>query len=100
MDATPLTLGQEMSGWAAQLAFAEKKLAEALDGLLELALGGTAVGHRAQHAPGVGGARRGEDRRAHRAPVSHRAQQVRGARRARRDRRGERRDARARDRAA
>ena len=33
MDATPLTLGQEMSGWAAQLAFAEKKLAEALDGL-------------------------------------------------------------------
>jgi len=44
MDATPLTLGQEMSGWAAQLVFAEKKLAEALDGLLDLALGGTAVG--------------------------------------------------------
>jgi fumarate hydratase class II len=44
MDATPLTLGQEMSGWAAQLAFTEKKLAEALDGLLDLALGGTAVG--------------------------------------------------------
>jgi fumarate hydratase class II len=44
MDATPLTLGQEMSGWAAQLAFAEKKLSESLDGLHELALGGTAVG--------------------------------------------------------
>ena len=44
MDATPLTLGQEMSGWAAQLLFAEKKLAEALDGLLDVALGGTAVG--------------------------------------------------------
>ena len=44
MDATPLTLGQEMSGWASQLVFAEKKLAEALDGLLDLALGGTAVG--------------------------------------------------------
>jgi fumarate hydratase class II len=44
MDATPLTLGQEMSGWAAQLVFSEKKLAEAQDGLLDLALGGTAVG--------------------------------------------------------
>jgi fumarate hydratase class II len=44
MDATPLTLGQEMSGWAAQLAFSEKRLAEAQDGLFELALGGTAVG--------------------------------------------------------
>ena len=44
MDATPLTLGQEMSGWAAQLAFSEKKLGEARDGLMDLALGGTAVG--------------------------------------------------------
>ncbi|HEY8074866.1 MAG TPA: class II fumarate hydratase [Labilithrix sp.] len=44
MDATPLTLGQEISGWAAQLAFADKKLGEALDGLYDLALGGTAVG--------------------------------------------------------
>jgi fumarate hydratase class II len=44
MDATPLTLGQEMSGWAAQLAFCEKDLARSLDGLHELALGGTAVG--------------------------------------------------------
>ena len=44
MDATPLTLGQEMSGWAAQLAHAEKQLTQSLDGLYELALGGTAVG--------------------------------------------------------
>jgi fumarate hydratase class II len=44
MDATPLTLGQEMSGWAAQLAFCERQLAQSLDGLHELALGGTAVG--------------------------------------------------------
>ncbi|MGH7283080.1 MAG: class II fumarate hydratase, partial [Polyangiaceae bacterium] len=44
MDATPLTLGQEISGYAAQLAFAEKKLDEALGGLYELALGGSAVG--------------------------------------------------------
>ncbi|WP_394829935.1 class II fumarate hydratase [Pendulispora albinea] len=44
MDATPLTLGQELSGYAAQLAFAEKCLTAAEDGLLELALGGSAVG--------------------------------------------------------
>jgi fumarate hydratase class II len=44
MDATPLTLGQEMSGWAAHLAFAEKTIGGALDGLYDLALGGTAVG--------------------------------------------------------
>jgi fumarate hydratase class II len=44
MDATPLTLGQELSGWAAQLAFCEQQIARSLDGLYELALGGTAVG--------------------------------------------------------
>ena len=44
MDATPLTVGQEMSGWAAQLAFAERRIVESLDGLYDLALGGTAVG--------------------------------------------------------
>lgn len=44
MDATPLTLGQEISGYAAQLAFAEKRITSSLDGLYELALGGSAVG--------------------------------------------------------
>ena len=44
MDATPLTLGQEFSGYAAQLEFAEKKIHEALDGLYDVALGGSAVG--------------------------------------------------------
>jgi len=44
MDATPLTLGQELSGYAAQLAFAEKQIEDALHGLYELALGGSAVG--------------------------------------------------------
>jgi fumarate hydratase class II len=44
MDATPLTLGQEFSGWAAQLAFCEQGLERSLDGLYDLALGGTAVG--------------------------------------------------------
>ncbi len=44
MDATPLTLGQEIGGWAAQLGIAERRLEQALDMLYDLALGGTAVG--------------------------------------------------------
>ena len=43
-DATPLTLGQEFSGWVAQLDHGEKHLRSALPHLYELALGGTAVG--------------------------------------------------------
>jgi fumarate hydratase class II len=44
MDATPLTLGQEISGWAAQLNAGVERLDQALPRLLELPLGGTAVG--------------------------------------------------------
>ncbi|QCX53056.1 class II fumarate hydratase [Elizabethkingia sp. JS20170427COW] len=44
MDATPLTLGQEFSGYAAQLKFGIKALQNTLPHLSELALGGTAVG--------------------------------------------------------
>ncbi len=43
-DATPLTLGQEFSGYVAQLELARKGLESALPGLFQLALGGTAVG--------------------------------------------------------
>lgn len=43
-DATPLTLGQEVSGWVAQLAQGERHVLAALPHLHELALGGTAVG--------------------------------------------------------
>jgi fumarate hydratase class II len=43
-DATPLTLGQEFSGYAAQLDHALAALRAAVPGLYELALGGTAVG--------------------------------------------------------
>jgi fumarate hydratase class II len=43
-DATPLTLGQEFSGYAAQLAHGEAHVRAALPHLYELALGGTAVG--------------------------------------------------------
>ena len=44
MDATPLTLGQEFSGYAAQLDFGIKALRHTLPHLAQLALGGTAVG--------------------------------------------------------
>jgi fumarate hydratase class II len=43
-DATPLTLGQEFSGYAAQLEQCDRHLHGALPHLCELALGGTAVG--------------------------------------------------------
>jgi fumarate hydratase class II len=43
-DATPLTLGQEFSGYVAQLDFAESVIAASLPSLCELAVGGTAVG--------------------------------------------------------
>ncbi len=43
-DATPLSVGQEFSGYAQQLADARRAVAAALPGVHELALGGTAVG--------------------------------------------------------
>src|SRR5437763_2329670 len=43
-DATPLTVGQEFSGWASLLERDITRLKQALDGLYDLAIGGTAVG--------------------------------------------------------
>jgi fumarate hydratase class II len=43
-DATPLTLGQEFSGYAAQVGSAMRRIKESLYGLYQLAQGGTAVG--------------------------------------------------------
>ena len=43
-DATPLTLGQEISGWRSMLDHDEQQIREASGSLRELALGGTAVG--------------------------------------------------------
>ncbi len=43
-DATPITLGQEVSGWVAQIDDAIENLKHAQLGVLELAIGGTAVG--------------------------------------------------------
>src|SRR5699024_1535524 len=43
-DATPLTVGQEWSGWASQLRDARDRLEHSLEAIRELAAGGTAVG--------------------------------------------------------
>ncbi|MFZ0636098.1 MAG: class II fumarate hydratase [Candidatus Acidiferrales bacterium] len=43
-DATPITVGQEMSGWASLLERDVARIRESLDGLYDLAIGGTAVG--------------------------------------------------------
>ena len=56
MDAVPITLAQEVSGWVAQLADGEARVREASRGLLELAIGGTAVG-TGLGAPAAFGAR-------------------------------------------
>jgi fumarate hydratase, class II len=50
-DATPLTLGQELSGWVSQLDHGSQHLQDSLAHLCELALGGTAVG-TGLNAPG------------------------------------------------
>ena len=44
MDATPITLGQEFSGYVQQLTNNIRRIEQSLEGLYELALGGTAVG--------------------------------------------------------
>jgi fumarate hydratase class II len=43
-DATPLTLGQEISGWVAEMDLSRAALTASLPAVLELAIGGTAVG--------------------------------------------------------
>jgi len=55
-DATPLTLGQEISGWVSQLAHGQRHIRESLPHLCELALGGTAVGTGLNAPPGFGDA--------------------------------------------
>ncbi len=52
MDATPVTLGQEFGGYAAQVRYGIERLAAALPRLAELPLGGTAVGTGINTPPG------------------------------------------------
>ena len=53
-DATPLTLGQEWSGYAGMLSDDLERIEDALKGVYKLALGGTAVGTGINAAPGFG----------------------------------------------
>ncbi|SMH58264.1 class II fumarate hydratase [Maritimibacter sp. HL-12] len=53
-DATPLTLGQEFSGYAAQIRGGIRRIEAALPGIYELAQGGTAVGTGLNTRPGWG----------------------------------------------
>ena len=53
-DATPLTLGQEWSGYQGMLADDLNRIEDAINGIYRLALGGTAVGTGLNSAPGFG----------------------------------------------
>ena len=55
MDATPVTLGQEFGGYAAQMRFGVERLQATLPRVAELPLGGTAVGTGINAPPGFGG---------------------------------------------
>ena len=81
-DATPITLGQEFSGYAQQVENGIYRIEQTLPLLMQLAQGGTAVG-TGLNAP-AGFAERVADahRRDHRPAVHLGAEQVRGARRA------------------
>ncbi|MEU7132101.1 class II fumarate hydratase [Streptomyces sp. NPDC046261] len=56
MDATPVTLGQEFGGYAAQVRYGAERLRSSLPRLAELPLGGTAVGTGINTPPGFAGA--------------------------------------------
>jgi fumarate hydratase, class II len=53
-DATPITLGQEFGGYAAQMALCEKTIAHAKEAVCSLAIGGTAVGNGFRTHPEFG----------------------------------------------
>ncbi len=55
-DAVPMTLGQELGGYAAQVEHCSARIKAALDGIYELPLGGTAVGTGLNAAPGFASA--------------------------------------------
>ena len=81
-DATPLTLGQEWSGYAGMLADDLDRIDDALKGVYRLALGGTAVGTGINAAPGFAEAAAAEIAQAHAPALCQRAEQVRRAGRA------------------
>jgi fumarate hydratase, class II len=83
-DATPLTLGQEFSGYATQVANGIKRIESTLPDLMQLAQGGTAVGTGLNAPKGFAEGRR-PHRIHHRHAFHQRPQQVRSLGRPRRD---------------
>ena len=83
-DATPITLGQEFSGYVTQLDRAMAACKAALDPLYDLAIGGTAVGTGLNAHPEFGERVAKKTRRAHGAAVQVASQQIHRARLARR----------------
>ena len=79
-DATPVTLGQEFSGYAAQTRFGLERLEAALPGLYRLAQGGTAVGTGLNTKQGFARAFAAKIAARYRAAFRLRAEQIRGAR--------------------
>jgi fumarate hydratase class II len=70
MDATPVTLGQEFSGYAAQVQYGIERLESALPRLAELPLGGTAVGTGVNTPPGFAAAVIGKLRKMTKLPLA------------------------------
>ena len=87
MDATPVTLGQEFGGYAAQVRYGVERLRASLPRLAELPLGGTAVGTGINTPPGFSAAVIAEVARRHRAAAHRGPRPLRGAGRAGRARR-------------
>ena len=83
-DATPLTLGQEFSGYAAQVRGGIERIAASLRWLYPLAQGGTAVGTGLNAKPAFAKKFAARVAAADQGALRQRAEQVRGARRARR----------------
>jgi fumarate hydratase class II len=83
-DATPLTLGQEWSGYAGVLADDLERIEDGLKGVYRLALGGTAVGTGINSAPGFGEAAAAEIANLTDLPFVSAPKQVHRARRSRR----------------
>src|SRR3546814_5595395 len=59
-DATPITLGQEISAWVAQIDFGLDAIQNTLPGIYDLAIGGTAVGTGLNAHPKFGNLARSE----------------------------------------
>jgi fumarate hydratase, class II len=70
MDATPVTLGQEFSGYAAQVQYGIERLDSSLPRLAELPLGGTAVGTGVNTPPGFAPAVIGKLRKMTKLPLA------------------------------